>query len=154
MSARTRVPTVSARLALPLVAEWRRRGLAPGALVDPLGLDEDALHLLDGRMALHVWSALHAACVEGSGDVAFALEALARIERDAFPIGLHLVSSQRTVADGLRFVAPYMRSVADGLAIDLVPRGERSFAQFRLDGKPLGPPAFAEYLLATLWAFV
>src|SRR5213076_1986171 len=97
------VPTVSARLALPLVAEWRRRGRDPVALLDPLGLDEDALHFIDGRIALHVWSSLHASCVDESDDVAFPLEGLARIERDAFPIGLHLVSSQRTVADGLRF---------------------------------------------------
>jgi AraC-like DNA-binding protein len=99
-------------------------------------------------------SALHTACTEKSGDLAFALEAVTRIERDAFPIELHLVSSQRTVRDGLRFVEPYMQSVVDGLAVDLVLRADRSHAYFNLDGRPLGPPLFAEYLLAMLWAFV
>lgn len=154
MSVGTRVQTVSARLALPLAVYWRRGGRDPAALLRPLGLDEAQLRPLDCRIALDRWCALHAACSEKSADRAFGLAALAELEPDAFPIELYLVSSQRTMRDGLRFVQPYIGSVADGLGFELVMAGERSRAWFHVDGRPLGPPLFAEYLLAMLWAFV
>jgi AraC-like DNA-binding protein len=119
-----------------------------------LGLDEAELHALAGRIALDRWCALHRACSAGSGEVAFALTALGHLERGAFPFELHLISSQPTVRDGLRFVEPYMRSSVDGLTIDLQLRAAGSHAHFHIDGRPLGPPPFAEYLLAMLWAFV
>jgi AraC-like DNA-binding protein len=153
MSAASRVPTVSARLALPLVAHWRRRHGDAAALLRPLDLDETELRLLDARLALDRWSALHAACTQQSGDPGFGLAAVAQLERGAFPLELQLVSSQPTLHAGLRFVQPYSRASVDGLVVELVPRGERSLAIFHVDGQPLGPPAFAEYYLAMLWAF-
>jgi AraC-like DNA-binding protein len=141
-------------LALPLAVHWRRRGGDSAALLGPLGLDEAQLRPLDGRIALERWCALHAACTDKSGDRAFGLAALAELERDAFPIELHLVSSQRTLRDGLRFVEPYVRAVADGLGFELWASGAQSRAWFRVDERPLGPPPFAEYFLAMLWTFV
>lgn len=149
-----RVPTVSARLALPLLTEWKRRGGDPSALLERLGLEEAQLRALRGRLALDAWSDLHAACSEESGDAAFAVRAVERLERSAFPLELHLVGSQATVREGLDLVRPYASAVIDGLDIAFAHGPGGSHARFRLGGEPLGPPKFAEYLLAMLWAFV
>jgi AraC-like DNA-binding protein len=154
MSAVSRVPTVSARLALPLVAHWRRRHGDAAALLRALDLDEHELRLFDGRVALDRWSALHAACTQKSGNPAFGLEAVAQLERGAFPLELQLVSSQPTLHAGLLFVQPYAHASVDGLEVALIAGGrERSQAVFTVGGQPLGPPPFAEYYLAMLWAF-
>jgi hypothetical protein len=145
MSATSRVPTVSARLAWPLVAYWRRRRGDPAALLRPLGLDETELRLLDARLALDRWSALHEACTRSSGEPAFALDAVAQLERGAFPLELQLVSSQPTLYAGLRFVQPYARASVDGLEVELLPRGDRSQANFHVDGQHLVKKPFAEY---------
>jgi len=149
-----RVPTLSARLALPLVEEWKRRGRTAESLLARLGLTEAHLRELRARLPLDVWSDLHAACTEESGDPAFALRAALSLERGTFPLALHLVGSQENLRTGIEFVRPYVGSMMDGLDVAVALRGDASYAHFRVAGAPLGPATFAEYLLALLWGFV
>jgi AraC-like DNA-binding protein len=150
----SRVRTVSARLALPLVHAWKQQGRDVTALLAPLGLVEGQLRALRGRVSVEAWSDLHAACTEQSGDPGFALRAVERLSPSAFPLELHLAGSQPTVRAGLMLVQPYASSTIDDLELGVSFRGHASRVEFRLGQDPLGPPLLAEYLLAMLWGFV
>ena len=149
-----RIPSLSARFTLPLVTEWTRRGHTPESLLAPLGLGLHALTPLAARIPVEAWCDLRAACIARTGDPAFPVAAACGIERNAFPLEMHLVSSQLTVRQGMHFARPFLGSAIDGLEIALVLGGPRSHAHFTRDGEPLGPPELAEYFLLTLWAFV
>lgn len=154
MATRPRIPTVAARIALPLVLEWKRRGLDPESLAERVGVDEAGLRRLDARVSLERFADLHAACEQTTKDPAFAITALETLDHATFPPLLHLVGSQHTLREGVGFVSPFVGSMLDGLALELVLSGDASYARFRVDDAPLGPPAFAEYFLALLWTFV
>src|SRR5690606_24871049 len=111
--------TMAARTALPLVHAWRRRGGDPRPLLEAAGVDEAQLRGIDARIGVDDFLALHASFTEASGDEAFALDALASLEHAAFPMLLHLASSQGTVLSGITFASPFVRSLLDDLEFEL-----------------------------------
>lgn len=143
---------MSGRLALPLLSALRARGLDAAALLTRLGIDEDDLRKLHGRLTLEAFMDLHAACIAETGDRAFPLHAASHLDRDAFPVAFYMMGSQATLRDGYRFVRPYRAMIVDRIEFNLTEHGAVSHIDFELDGKPLAPPAFAEYLLALVLA--
>lgn len=144
--------SITARLALPLLSALRAAGHDVGAMLSRLGLDEADLRSLHGRLTLEAFMDLHAACVALTGDASFPLRAAAHLDRDAFPLGFYLMGSQMTLRDGARFIRPYRHVVVDGIEYNLTEEENASRIEFELHGEPLGPPAFAEYLLAIVLA--
>ncbi|MCA9578736.1 MAG: AraC family transcriptional regulator ligand-binding domain-containing protein [Polyangiales bacterium] len=154
MSRSPRIPTLSARLALPLVVELDRRGARTDEVLARVGLERARLGLLVGRVPLDLWTELCRRGADACGDPGFALDAALNIDRSAFPLEFYLVSSQLDVLRGMEFAAPFVGSVVDGFETRVEMTHAGASAHFLLDGETLGPPLFAEYFLATLWGFV
>lgn len=143
---------MSGRLALPLLAALRERGHDVPALLTRLGIEEPELRKLHGRLSLEAFMDLHAACIAETGDRSFPLHAASHLDREAFPVAFYMMGSQATLRDGYRFVRPYRAMIVDRIEFNLTEHGQVSHITFELDGKPLAPPAFAEYLLALVLA--
>lgn len=143
---------MSGRLALPLLAALRARGREVEPVLTRVGLDETELRKLHGRLTLEAFMDLHAACIEETGDRAFPLHAASHLDREAFPVAFYMMGSQATLRDGYTFVQPYRAMIVDRIEFQLTEHGAVSHLDFELDEKPLGPPAFAEYLLALVLA--
>ena len=111
MSRPPRIPTLTARLALPLLVELRRGGHDAASVLGRVGLEEAQLNSLDGRLSIDAWSDLCAACVAVSGDSGFPLKAATRIERSAFPLEFYLVCSQLTVREGMVFAEYFLATL-------------------------------------------
>lgn len=143
---------MAGRLVLPLLSGLRRRGTDVPALLSRIGLDERELRGLHGRLAMEAFMDLHSACVAETGDRAWPLKMASDLDREAFPLAFYILSTQATLRDGFRFVEPYRGTIVDRIEYALTEHGELAQVRFDLDGKPLGPPTFAEYLLVLVLA--
>jgi AraC-like DNA-binding protein len=143
---------MSGRLVLPLLAALREKGHDVPRLLESLAIDESELRSLHGRVTIEAFMDLHAACIAATGDRAFPLHAASHLDREAFPVAFYMMGSQATLRDGYRFVRPYRAMIVDRIEFNLTEHDGFSHIDFELDGKPLAPPAFAEYLLALVLA--
>ncbi|MEZ4325543.1 MAG: AraC family transcriptional regulator ligand-binding domain-containing protein [Polyangiales bacterium] len=144
--------TLSGRLALPLLVQLKRDGHDVAALLERLHLDHDELRSFGGRITVDAWLDLRQAGIDATGDSTFPLRAALGLDRESFPLGFYLMGTQATLRDGYQFVRPYIPIIMSGLEVNLVPDGDHSYVDFVQDGEPLGPPAFAEYLVAIVIA--
>ena len=144
--------TLSGRLALPLIAQLRRDGEDPESLLEKLALSAEDLRAFGSRLPLDAWLDLRQASIDRTEDPTLPLRAALGLDRDSFPLGFYIMGSQATLRDGYQFVRPYFPIIMTGLEVSLVTRGERSHVEFSVDDAPLGPPAFAEYLVAIVIA--
>ncbi|MBK6811918.1 MAG: AraC family transcriptional regulator ligand-binding domain-containing protein [Sandaracinaceae bacterium] len=145
--------TLSGRLALPLLVQLKRDGHDVQSLLKRLHLDHDELRSFGGRLAVDAWLDLRQAGIDATGDPSFPLRAALGLDRESFPLGFYLMGTQATLRDGYQFVRPYIPIIMSGLEVNmLVSETEQSYVDFVLDGEPVGPPAFAEYLVAIVIA--
>ena len=102
---------------------------------------------------MDAWLDLRQAGIDATGDPSFPLRAALGLDRESFPLGFYLMGTQATLRDGYQFVRPYIPIIMSGLEVNmLVSETEQSYVDFVLDGEPVGPPAFAEYLVAIVIA--
>lgn len=144
--------TLAARLVLPLVTGLRTRGIEVEPILARIGLDEEEMRSMNGRLPMEAFTDLHAAVVAATGDRMAPLRMANELDRDAFPLAFHLLGTQATIRDGYRFVAPYRATIVDRIEYGLTEHGELAHIRFELDGKPLFPPNFAEYLIVLVLA--
>lgn len=144
--------TMAGRLAMPLLTGLRNRNIDVEAILQRIGLDEDELRSMNGRISTEAFMDLHAAVVAATGDRTSPIRMANDLDRDAFPLAFHLLASQATIREGFRFVAPYRSTIIDRVEYSLTEHGELAHITFEIDGKPLYPPAFAEYLIVLVLA--
>ena len=145
--------TLSGRLALPLLVQLKRDGHDDLSLLKRLHLDPDELRSFGGRITVDAWLDLRQAGIDATGDPTFPLRAALGLDRESFPLGFYLMGTQATLRDGYQFVRPYIPIIMSGLEVNMqVSETESSYVDFVLDGEPVGPPAFAEYLVAIVIA--
>lgn len=144
--------TMAGRLAMPLLTGLRTRGVDVESILTRIGLDEDEMRSMSGRISMEAFMDLHTSVVAATGDRMAPLRMANELDRDAFPLAFHLLGTQATIRDGYRFVAPYRATIVDRIEYTLTEHGELAHITFEIDGKPLIPPAFAEYLIVLVLA--
>jgi AraC-like DNA-binding protein len=155
VSKSSRRPQLTAsNLALwPVLAVLRRSGAELGALLAPMGLDEERALAPDGRVPLEQVFALWRLAVERTGyePIGVRIAALADPAMAVswpMPLSLfeHLGRSSATLADAVALIDRFLRLLRDGVRLMLDIEGER--AVVRVEPLSDEPPASVEFNLA------